>query len=341
MHESLKVLDAIHLNFTQESLFVLNLTLAFIMFGVALEIKPEHFKTILLNPKATIVGFFSQFFFLPAVTFILVLVFSDFITPTIAFGMILVASCPGGNISNFISSLARGNVALSVSLTAIATIGAIILTPFNFAVWGKLYIMAYNVKADHLLQPLVIDPVEMFKTVFILLGIPLIIGMAFNHKFPETTAKIVRPIKNLSILVFMGIVIMAFSNNYTHFINHIGYIFLIVFIHNGLALSTGYSVASVFRLSRFDRRSVTIETGIQNSGLGLVLLFNPRIFPETIVIEGIVRPMEIGGMAFIAAWWGIWHILAGLTIAAVWSRISVDNPFRPVNLFNRKKPGLT
>lgn len=331
MRESLQVLDSLHLNFTQESLFVLNLTLAFIMFGVALEIKPEHFRKIVLNPKATIVGFFSQFFFLPAATFLLILLLGDLITPTIAFGMILVASCPGGNISNFISSLAKGNVALSVSLTAIATLGAIILTPLNFAIWGKLYILAYNVKAEHLLQPLVIDPLEMFKTVFILLGIPLILGMAFSYKFPKTTEKIVKPIKNLSILIFMAIVVMAFSNNYTHFVNHIGYIFIIVLIHNGLALTTGYSVSSAFRLSRFDRRSVTIETGIQNSGLGLVLLFNPKIFPATIVIDGTVRAMEIGGMAFIAAWWGIWHILSGLALAVFWSRISVDSPFRPVN----------
>jgi len=336
MRESLQVLDSIHLNFTQESLFVLNLTLAFIMFGVALEIKPEHFKKVALNPKATIVGFFSQFFFLPLTTFILIIVFRNLITPTIALGMILVASCPGGNISNFISSLAKGNVALSVSMTAIATISAIILTPFNFAVWGKLYILVYNVRAEHLLQPLVIDPVEMFKTVFILLGIPLLLGMLFNHKFPRLTEKIVKPIKNLSILIFMGIVVLAFSNNYTYFIQYIGYIFIIVFIHNGIALGTGYTVASAFRLPRYDRRSITIETGIQNSGLGLVLLFNPKIFPEIIVINGIDRPMEIGGMAFIAAWWGIWHILAGLSLAGIWSRISVDNPFRPANLFRRK-----
>jgi BASS family bile acid:Na+ symporter len=241
--------------------------------------------------------------------------------------MILVASCPGGNISNFISSLAKGNVALSVSLTAIATLGAIVLTPLNFALWGKLYIWAYNVKAEHLLQPLVIDPTEMFKTVFILLGVPLIVGMWFNHKFPKTTAKIVKPIKNLSILLFVVIVVLAFSNNYSHFLSHITYIFLIVLVHNAVAFTTGYSIASIFKLEKIDRRSVTIETGIQNSGLGLVLLFNPKIFPSTIVIDGIERSLEIGGMAYIAAWWGIWHILAGLTIAGLWSRIPVEEKF--------------
>lgn len=339
MRESLQVLDTIHLNFTQESLFVLNLTLAFIMFGVALEIKPVHFKKVALNPKSTIVGFISQFFFLPLITFLLVILFRNLITPTIALGMILVAACPGGNISNFISSLAKGNVALSVSLTAIATLSAIIMTPFNFALWGKLYILAYNVRAEHLLQPLVIDAMEMFKTVFILLGIPLVIGMSFNHWFPKLTEKIVKPIKRLSILAFIVIVIMAFSNNYSYFIKYIYYIFLIVLIHNGMALVTGYSVASAFKVPRYDRRAITIETGIQNSGLGLVLLFNPKIFPETIVINGIEKSMEIGGMAFIAAWWGIWHILSGLMLAGIWFRIPVDSPFRPVNILKRFNHG--
>lgn len=327
MREALEVLDSLQLNFSPKGLFVLNLTLAFIMFGVALEIKPSHFRRVIEKPKSTVVGFFSQFFFLPLITFIIIILFSKMITPTIALGMILVSACPGGNISNFITSLAKGNVALSVSLTAIATLSAIILTPLNFAIWGKLYIWVYNIRESHLLQPITIDPFEMFKTVFILLGIPLILGMAFNHRFPAFTSKIVKPIKNLSILLFMAIVVVMFSNNYDLFVQHIFYIFLIVLIHNAIALTTGYNIASLFKRSRLDRRSITIETGIQNSGLALVLLFNPAIFPETITLDGVEKTLEIGGMAFIAAWWGIWHILSGLSIAALWSRIPVEEKF--------------
>ncbi len=337
MKEALEQLDSLHLNFSPGGLFVLNLTLAFIMFGVALEIKPEHFKRVFLNPKATVVGFAAQFILLPAATFLLVVLFSGVITPTIAFGMILVAACPGGNISNFISSLAKGNVALSVSLTAIATLLAIILTPLNFALWGKLYILVWNEKAQELLQPLTIDAFEMFKTVFILLGIPLTAGMWFNYKFPGMTAKIVKPIKKISILLFMAIVILAFAKNYTYFIHYIGWVFIIVLIHNFVALSTGYTAASAFSLRRIDRRTVTIETGIQNSGLALVLLFNPNIFPETIIVNG--EKHGIGGMAFIAAWWGIWHILAGLTIAGLWSRIPVDEKFTFKKRMHKKIQG--
>ncbi len=336
MKEALEVLDSLQLNFSPKGLFVLNLTLAFIMFGVALEIKPSHFKRVIEKPKSAVVGFFSQFFFLPLVTFIVIILFSNMITPTIALGMMLVSSCPGGNISNFITSLAKGNVALSVSLTAIATISAIILTPLNFAIWGKLYILVYNIRESHLLQPITIDPFEMFKTVFILLGIPLILGMAFNHRFPSVTAKIVKPIKNLSILLFMAIVVVMFSNNYDLFVQHIFYIFIIVLFHNAIALTTGYNIASIFKRDRLDRRSITIETGIQNSGLALVLLFNPAIFPDTITIDGVEKSLKIGGMAFIAAWWGIWHILSGLGIAALWSRIPVEEKFSFKKAFSRR-----
>lgn len=312
MLESLKVLDELRLNFSQSGLFILNLTLAFIMFGVALEIKLEHFKKVILNPVSTLVGVFSQFFLLPLITFLIAILLRHYITPTIALGMILVASCPGGNISNFMSSLARGNVALSVSLTAIATLSAIFMTPLNFSLWGGLFTEIYSrTDASGLVRPLEIDVGQMFQTVFILLGIPLVLGMWFNHRFPDLTKKIVTPIKRLSIVFFMGMVVMAFMNNFDYFKAHIKYIFLLVFIHNAIALITGYSIASLFRRNATDRKTISIETGIQNSGLGLVLLFNPKIFPPD---------LAIGGMAFITAWWGIWHILSGLGIAGLWGR---------------------
>lgn len=307
MYEKLLALDSVRLNFNPEGILIINITIAFIMFGVALEIKPEHFRQVINRPKSVIVGFGSQFILLPAVTFLVVRLLGNFISPAVAMGMILVACCPGGNISNFMSSLAKANIALSVSLTAIATLGAIILTPLNFAIWGGLY-----TTSSDLLQPIIIDPFEMFKTVVILLGIPLMVGMAVAHYFPRLTSKVVKPLKNISMLIFIGIVILAFTNNYNYFIQYIGMIFILVLIHNAAALTLGYSVGTVFRLPKADRRTTTIETGIQNSALGLALLFNPKIFPE-----------PIGGMAFIAAWWGIWHIISGLSLATILARIPI------------------
>ncbi|MBS3773804.1 MAG: bile acid:sodium symporter family protein [Bacteroidales bacterium] len=301
MEQALQVLDEVRLNFSPSGLLVLNISLAFIMFGVALEINTENFKKILKHPKSAVIGFLSQFLILPALTFLLVLLIQP--TASVALGMLLVASCPGGNISNFISHLARGNTALSVTLTGFATLGSIFLTPLNFAFWGGLY-----EKASNLIMPIEIDPWHMLQTVVILLGIPMVLGVLFSRKFPETTRRIVRPIKIMSIIIFAGFVVVALSNNFSYFIEYIHLIFLIVLAHNGLALVAGFSIGTAFNLPRIDRRSVTIETGIQNSGLALVLIFNPNIFGG------------LGGMAFIAAWWGIWHIIAGMVIAGIWSR---------------------
>ncbi|MBN2522970.1 MAG: bile acid:sodium symporter family protein [Bacteroidales bacterium] len=312
MYESLKVLDEIRLNFSSEGILVLYLTLAFIMFGVALQIKPEHFKSIWHNKRLPFIGFVSQFLLLPAVTFILIVIFNRFITPAVAMGMILVASCPGGNVSNFISALARGNAALSVTLTAIATISAMLLTPLNFMIWGGLYTRYISmINADSLLRELEIHPVYVFETVIILLGIPLLLGMLFNHYFRKLTLKITGPVKTISIVIFAAILVIMFRSNYEYFLRYIHLIFIIVLVHNGIALLSGYMFSSAFHCGEADKRTITIETGIQNSGLALALLFNPKIFPVD---------LANGGMAFIAAWWGIWHILAGLTIAGIWSK---------------------
>ncbi len=310
MNNSLEVLDHVRLNFSSSGLVFLNIALAFIMFGVALYIKAEHFRDILNNPKSFIMGFISQTFLLPAFTFLLVLLLNP--TPTVALGMILVAACPGGNISNFISSMARGNVALSVSLTAASTSAAIFFTPFNFALWGNLYINFYNTHgAEALLRPLEIDKYQMFQTVFILLGIPVIIGLFVANKFPKLTEKIKKPFNRGSLLFFILMVIAMLSANFSQFTSYVHLVFFIVLLHNGLALSTGYFFSKLMKLPSTDQRTIAIETGIQNSGLALALMFNPKIFPPE---------MELGGMAIIAAWWGIWHIISGLTIAFYWSR---------------------
>ncbi|MDD5184823.1 MAG: bile acid:sodium symporter family protein [Paludibacter sp.] len=311
MYEALQQLDPIRINFSASGMHVINIVLGFIMFGVALGIKPGHFKDLIKEPKSTLVGLASQVIALPLMTFLLVLALSNFITPTVAMGMILVASCPGGNISNFMTSYSKGNTELSIGLTASTTLFATITTPLNFAFWGGLYMKFISTRAGQYLQPLEIDNAQMFETVFILLGVPLILGILFARYFPKITEKLKKPIQYLSILFFIAMVVLAFMNNLDLFLKYIYYIFFIVLIHNFLAFATGFSMGSIFKVSNQDRRTITIETGIQNSGLGLVLLFNTKIFPHD---------MALGGMLFITAWWGIWHIISGLSIATYWSR---------------------
>ena len=316
MKEQLEALNSISINFGEGGMTIVNIILAFVMFGVALGIKPRTFKDVFASPKSVIVGVLSQWVALPAVTFIIALVLSPWITPMIALGMILVASCPGGNISNFISSLSKGNIELSVSMTAITTAFAPIVTPFNFFLWGTLYSHIISIKAD--IPTLVIPFMPMLEQILLLLGVPIVLGLLFSRYFPNATKKITKPAQILSVLLFIGMVLVSFSQNFQLFLDNIFYVFFIVMIHNACALGSGFVLGTLTRVSTADRRSLTIETGIQNSGLGLILLFNTSIFPAEIW-HG-----HYGGMLFITAWWGIWHIVSGLTVAYLFRRTPLN-----------------
>lgn len=291
-------IDTLQLNLDSGGLHVMNVSLAIIMFGVALELTIDDFKKVAKNPKSTLIGLASQFFMLPALTYIMVIIMEPH--PSFALGMMMVAACPGGNISNFFSLLARGNAALSVSMTAFATLLSIFMTPFNFAFWASMY-----GPTNAILTEIHLDLFEVFRIIVLILGIPLLLGMVLRHLKDELSQTISPYIKNFGILFFAGFVIVAFSMNFENFIGYVHLVILLVFIHNAVALTSGYSLGVIFNLPRKDRKSIAIETGIQNSGLGLLLIFN--------FFDG------LGGMALVAAWWGIWHIIAGLCIGWYWS----------------------
>ncbi len=294
-----ETIDALQLNLNDDGLMVMNVSLAVIMFGVALELTIQDFRDIAKNPKSTLIGSFSQFLLLPFLTFVLVWLMEP--APSIALGMFMVAACPGGNISNFFSLLSKGNAALSVSLTAIATLLAIIMTPLNFTFWASLY-----APTNAILQEISLDLFKVFEIIVLILGIPLILGMALRHFKEKLALKISPWIKGFGVVFFAGFVIVAFMSNFDNFMNYVQFVLLFVFIHNAVALTSGYGLGKLFKLPEADRRSISIETGIQNSGLGLLLIFN--------FFDG------LGGMALIAAWWGIWHILAGMSLGWYWSK---------------------
>ena len=312
MKEQLESLNSVTINFGEGGMMIVNIILAFVMFGVALGIKPHRLKDIIKNPKSIITGVLLQWFALPAITFLIAVILNPLITPMIALGMILVASCPGGNISNFLTSLSKGNTVLSVSMTAITTSMAPIITPFNFFFWGSLYSQFISIRND--IPRLIIPYFPMLEQILLLLGLPIVLGILFARYFPNATKKIIKPSQGLSVLLFVGMVIVSFAQNFQIFIDNIFYVFFIVMIHNAAALSTGYWGGRFAKLPYEDIKSMTDETGIQNSGLGLILLFNPAIFPPE-TWHG-----HYGGMLFITAWWGIWHILSGLTVAFYFRR---------------------
>lgn len=292
-------IDLIRLNFNPQSLWALNAIIGLVMFGVALDLKGSDFRLLSSAPKSVLIGLAAQFLLLPAFTFVLVLVIQP--APSIALGMMLVAACPGGNISNFLAHFARGNTALSVTMTAVSTAVAIVMTPLNLSLWGGL-----NPHTSAILKAVALDPMDMLLAVFLLLGLPMVAGMWTAHRFPRLAQRLHKPMKKLSLGVFGLFVVGALAANWRYFLDYVGFVVLAVFLHNALALSIGYFSARLAGLPERDRRAVSIEVGIQNSALGLILIFN--------FFGG------LGGMAIVAAWWGIWHIVAGLTVAGLWSR---------------------
>jgi BASS family bile acid:Na+ symporter len=292
-------LDAVRLNFSPESLIALDAILAFVLFGVALDMRVQDFRGILTAPRGTLIGLLAHSVLLPAVAWALTMLLRP--SPSIALGMILVASCPSGNISNFLVNHAHGNTALSVTIAAFSMLGSIFFTPFNLSFWGAL-----NPDTRPILQAVTLSPWEVFGTIVVLLGLPTVLGMWVAHRWPQFASRARRPFRVLSLVFFVAFIVGALAANWQYFLTYTGRVVTFVFLLNAFALLTGYFTARFARLPEGDRRAVAFEVGIQNSGFGLALVFN--------FFGG------LGGMAIVAAWWGIWHILVGTTLASIWRR---------------------
>jgi BASS family bile acid:Na+ symporter len=269
------------------------------MFGIALNLKKSDFQALFRSPKAAIVGLASQYLMLPALTVLLIYIIQP--SPYLALGMILVAACPGGNVSNFFSHQAKGNVALSVALSMVSTLGAFVLTPLLFGFWGSML-----PETEALLKTVDISFLKLVKIILIILVLPMILGMAFNKKWPELTEKLKKPISIISFLILIGIIAGGLLANTEIFKTYYHRVVYLVFAHNGIALFAAFILGVITGVGRASTKTITIETGIQNSGLGLVLVFN--------FFDG------NGAMAIITAWWGIWHIISGFTLSQVFRK---------------------
>ena len=292
-------LTGIQIEFDPNALWLLNLALGFIMFGIALEIKPAHFKLLWESPKSVFAGLFSQFVALQTLTLTLVWLMEP--ATDIALGMFLVAACPGGNVSNFMSHLAGGNSALSISLTAISSVAAVIMTPLVFNTMVYFYLETTSATTNFSISFL-----DMFEVVILILGIPLLLGMTFTHFLPLWSKRLSAVFKWVSVLFFVFLVVLMIVQNQSAFQASIISLFSVVVVHNLAALATGFAVALLFGLGLAERRTLSIETGIQNSGLGLLLIFT--FFDQN------------KGMAVVAALWGIWHLISGMSLALFWSK---------------------
>jgi bile acid:Na+ symporter, BASS family len=296
---SMDSIDAIKINFSAHNLWVLNICLAFIMFAIALDMKTEDFMMLKRNPKPAIVGMTAQLIIMPLLTLGLVFVFNP--PPSVSLGMVAISACPGGNNSNYSTHLARGNTALAVTTTSISVICCIFMMPF--LIWlGAKVIPNMNL----LNRNVIINPMDMIRIVGLLILTPLALGMYINDRFPILTNKIRKSFKIVSLILFFCLILAAVISNLQNIITYVGRVFLIVLVLNTIAYATGYWFSKLNGLSEEDCRAITFETGIHNITIALIIIFN--------FFDG------LGGMALVAAWYGIWDLMTGFSLAMWWSR---------------------
>ena len=293
------MLDSLQINFDPDSFLLLNLLLALMMFGASLSVKWSDFKVLISRPKAPAIGLLSQFVLLPLITFLVTRLLQ--VDASIALGMILVASCPGGSFSNIMTWLARGDLATSVSMTGISTLAALVMTPLNFAFYASL-----NPETSAILADIAVESSQVMELILLVLVLPLIAGMLVGQHFSSVASKLDKPFRWLSMLLFFIFVAVAFSANGDLFLQYAQFFVGLVVLHNAIALLLGYMSSRAVGLNTEQTRAVTLEVGIQNSGLGLIIVFN--FYPE------------LGGMMIITAFWGVWHLVSGLALALFWSK---------------------
>jgi BASS family bile acid:Na+ symporter len=278
---------------------ILSMVLATMVFSVALELRIEDFKRVAQTPKAVICGLIPQFLLLPVATW-LVTLWLD-LPPNIEAAMILVAACPGGSLSNVVTHIGRGNTALSVSISAVASIIALFATPFNFS-----WMIATNPETASWLKELSIDSSGIYISLFLLLGVPLCLGLLASHRLPQLTERIRKPLGQFSLIALLLFIVAGLIKERQLLTLGLLPTLLLVVLHNASGLFFGWATSKVMGVGEKDRRAIMIEGGMQNSGLALGIIavqFNSDL-----------------GMVTLASLWGIWHIVSGMSLAYVWRR---------------------
>ena len=281
------------------SQIVLSLVLATMVFSVALELRIDDFKRVAQEPKAVICGLIPQFILLPVGTWVATLLLD--LPPNIEAAMILVAACPGGSLSNVVTHMGRGNTALSVSISAVASLIALFATPFNFS-----WMMATNPETASWLKELSLDASGIWISLFLLLGVPLTLGLMASHRLPELTERIRKPLGKFSLIALLLFIVAGLIKERQLLTLGLLPTFLLVVLHNASGLFLGWLTSVTMGLSERNRRAVMIEGGMQNSGLALGIIavqFNSDL-----------------GMVTLASLWGIWHIVSGMSLAYLWRR---------------------
>lgn len=273
--------------------------LGIIMFGMGMTMTVGDFKSVLQSPKAVGIGVVAQFVVMPGLAFLLCQLFQ--LPPEIAIGVILVGCCPGGTASNVITYMAKGNTALSVACTSVSTLLAPILTPAIF------YLLAS--------QWIEINALSMLVSILQVVLFPILLGLIVRSLLKQKVNAYIQVMPLISVIAIVAIVAAIIAGSKAQILQSGLLILGIVVLHNGLGYLLGYWASRIFKLAEIDCRAVSIEVGMQNSGLGVALA----------ATHFVASPLT----ALPSAIFSLWHNISGPALATYWaakSRVTTLEP---------------
>ena len=280
----------------------LPLSLAIIMLGMGMTLIPNDFTRIIKYPKAILIGLTNQLIILPIIGFSLAIAFN--LNPTMAVGLMILASCPGGPTSNLITQVCKGNIALSVTLTAFASIVSILTIPFILS-----YALEYfTSKTDVTIQLPIIDTILQIMGITV---IPISIGMLIRKYKTNFSKRMEKPMRTASTVIFILVFIAVLAANADKLVDGMKEAGLVTLALNIATMGIGYFTARLFKLNFKNTISITIESGIQNGTLALVI--------ATSILNNVEMGIPIGAYA-------IWMFLtAGVLMWQLGKRSNLDS----------------
>ncbi|WP_180001042.1 MULTISPECIES: bile acid:sodium symporter family protein [Acinetobacter] len=273
--------------------------LGIIMFGMGMTMTVGDFKSVLQSPKAVGIGVVAQFVVMPGLAFLLCQLFQ--LPPEIAIGVILVGCCPGGTASNVITYMAKGNTALSVACTSVSTLLAPILTPAIF------YLLAS--------QWIEINALSMLVSILQVVLFPILLGLIVRGLLKQKVNAYIQVMPLISVIAIVAIVAAIIAGSKAQILQSGLLILGVVALHNGLGYLLGYWASRIFKLAEIDCRAVSIEVGMQNSGLGVALA----------ATHFAASPLT----ALPSAIFSLWHNISGPALATYWAAKSRATTLEP------------
>ncbi len=285
------------MNFGPIAKFVVIITIFSITLSLALNLTWQQFLDLLKAPKKLILGTMAQTVLLPIMTFGLVsLIQPDY---KYALAMFFIAACPGGNTSNYISYLAGGSVPYSMSLTFFSSTLSIFATPFNMIFWASIY-----PPTAQILKDIEVSRLNIILSLFILLILPLIIGVTLNQKYQGKLDRLKKHLGTISLLAMICLFGYTLSLNTNFFDDNFSEVFFLVLKHNTAALLLGLITAIIAKVNFRERRTLVIEVGYQNTALALAVAL--KFFADKPEIP------------FLIAWWSVWHNISAIFLIGFW-----------------------